>query len=126
MSLQQDCDLCGHVGVHEMKLVNEKTKTKKNLEKRLDNNPRLKNFQHEHYARKRLGKKCKPDSKGYAKEMKEHFVFGQNVTEMKPSKIADALFKRDAEKYYNLQFTGMYAPACISPPFFFKRPPFYK
>ena len=88
-----------------MKCYDEKKKSKLPLNKRLDKNSRLKNFQHEHYARKRT-KKGKIDAKGFQRDVKEHFVFGQNVTKSKPSEIADALFKRDANKYYKLQFAG--------------------
>ena len=102
---QSDCEFCGHVGIHEVKCYDEKKKTKLPLNKRLDKNSRLKNFQHEHYARKRTTK-GKIDAKGYQRDVKEHFVFGQNVTKSKPSEIADALFKRDANKYYKLQFPG--------------------
>jgi len=83
--------------------LDEKRKTKKLLNKRLDQNVRLKNFQQQEYAKKRF-KKGKPDGKGHIKDVKEHFVFGQNVSKSKPSEIADALLKRDAEKFYNLQF----------------------
>ena len=75
------------------------------LNKRLDKNNRLKKFQHEAYARKRT-KKGKVDTKGYQRYIEEHFVFGQNVTKSLPSEIADALLKRDANKFYNLQFPG--------------------
>ena len=102
---QSDCEFCGHVGIHEVKCYDEKKKSKLPLNKRLDKNSRLKSFQHEHYARKRTTK-GKIDAKGYQRDVKEHFVFGQNVTKSKPSEIADALFKRDANKYYNLQFPG--------------------
>ena len=102
---QSECEFCGHVGIHELQPNDEKRKTKLPLNKRLDKNSRLKNFQHEHYARKRTTK-GKIDAKGYQRDVKEHFVFGQNVTKSKPSEIADALFKRDANKYYNLQFPG--------------------
>ena len=102
---QSGCEFCGHVGIHELKCYNEKRKTNVSLNKRLDKNNRLKNFQHEHYARKRT-KKGKIDAKGFPRDVKEHFVFGQNVTKSLPSEIADALFKRDANKYYNLQFPG--------------------
>ena len=88
-----------------MKCYDEKKKTKLPLNKRLDKNSRLKNFQHEHYARKRTTK-GKIDAKGYQRDVKEHFVFGQNVTKMLPSEIADTLLKRDANKFYNLQFPG--------------------
>ena len=102
---QSDCEFCGHVGIHEVKCYDEKRKTKVPLNKRLDKNSRLKNFQHEHYARKRT-KKGKIDAKGFQRDVKEHFVFGQNVTKLLPSEIAVALLKRDANKYYNLQFPG--------------------
>ena len=75
------------------------------LNKRLDKNNRLKNFQHESYAKKRT-KKGQKDAKGFERDVKEHFVFGQNVTKLLPSEIADALLKRDANKFYNLQFPG--------------------
>ena len=88
-----------------MKCYDEKRKTKVPLNKRLDKNSRLKNFQHEHYAIKKT-KKGKIDNKGYQRDVKEHFVFGQNVTKSLPSEIADALLKRDANKFYNLQFPG--------------------
>ena len=99
------CNFCGHVGMHELKCTDKKRKTKKLLNERLDKNIRLKNFQQEFYANKKK-KKGKPDAKGFTREVKEHYVFGQNVTEMTPSKIANALFQRDADKYYNLQFEG--------------------
>ena len=99
------CEFCGHVGIHELKCYDEKRKTNLSLDKRLDKNNRLKNFQHEHYARKRT-KKGKIDAKGYQRDVKEHFVFGQNVTKSLPSEIAGALLKRDANKFYNLQFPG--------------------
>ena len=102
---QSDCEFCGHVGIHEVKCYDEKKKTKLPLNKRLDKNSRLKNFQHEHYARKRTTK-GKIDAKGYQRDVKEHFVFGQNVTKSLPSEIADALFKRDANKFYNLHIPG--------------------
>ena len=104
-NIEPPCEFCGHVGIHEVKCYDEKKKTKLPLNKRLDKNSRLKNFQHEHYARKRTTK-GKIDAKGYQRDVKEHFVFGQNVTKSLPSEIADALFKRDANKYYNLQFPG--------------------
>ena len=88
-----------------MKCYDDKRKTNLSLNKRLDKNNRLKNFQHEHYARKRT-KKGKTDAKGFQRDVKEHFVFGQNVTKLLPSEIADALLKRDANKFYNLQFPG--------------------
>ena len=100
-----DCDFCGDVGIHELRCPDKTIKTNKLLDKRLDKNARLKNFQQECYARKKMIK-GKPNAKGYTRDTKEHFVFGQNVTEMMPSKIANALFKRDAEKYHNLQFEG--------------------
>ena len=103
--LQPGCEFCGHVGIHELKCYDEKRKTNLSLDKRLDKNNRLKNFQHEHYARKRT-KKGKIDAKGYQRDVKEHFVFGQNVTKSLPSEIAGALLKRDANKFYNLQFPG--------------------
>ena len=87
---QSDCEFCGHVGIHEVKCYDDKRKTNLSLNKRLDKNNRLKNFQHEHYARKRT-KKGKTDAKGYQRDVKEHFVFGQNVTKSLPSEIADAL-----------------------------------
>ena len=102
---QSGCEFCGHVGLHELKCYDEKRKTNVPLNKRLDKNNRLKNFQHESYAKKRT-KKGKTDNKGFQRDVKEHFVFGQNVTKSVPSEIADALFKRDANKYYNLQFPG--------------------
>ena len=103
---KHECDLCGQVGIHELQCLDPKRNPKgKKLDSRLDKNVKLKNFQHQYYARKRT-KKGKPNAKGYTRDIKEHFVFGQNVTEMLPSKIAEALFKRDAEKYYDLQFTG--------------------
>ena len=102
---QSDCEFCAHVGIHEVKCYDEKKKSKLPLNKRLDKNSRLKNFQHEHYARKRT-KKGKIDAKGFQRDVKEHFVFGQNVTKSLPSEIADALLKRDANKFYNLQFPG--------------------
>jgi hypothetical protein len=102
---QSECEFCGHVGIHELQPNDEKRKTKLPLNKRLDKNSRLKNFQHEHYARKRT-KKGKIDAKGYQRDVKEYFVFGQNVTKSLPSEIADALFKRDANKYYNLHIPG--------------------
>ena len=102
---QSGCEFCGHVGIHELKCNDEKRKTNVPLSKRLDKNNRLKNFQHESYARKRT-KKGKVDAKGNQRYIKEHFVFGQNVTEELPSKIANALLKRDANKFYNLQFPG--------------------
>ena len=89
-----------------MKCLDEKRRTDKSLSKRLDKNIRLKNFQNEHYTQKKF-KKGKPNPKGYTKDVKEHFVFGQNVSKSKPSDIADALLKRDAEKFYNLQFPGI-------------------
>ena len=102
---QSGCEFCGHVGIHELKCYDDKRKTNLSLDKRLDKNNRLKNFQHESYARKRI-KKGKVDSKGYQRYITEHFVFGQNVSEELPSKIANALLKRDANKFYNLQFPG--------------------
>ena len=75
------------------------------MDKRLDKNDRLKNFQQQEYAKKRF-KKGKPDAKGYTKDVKEHYVFGQNVSKSKPSEIARALLKRDAEKFYQLQYPG--------------------
>ena len=75
------------------------------LNERLDKNNRLKKFQHENYARKRK-QKGEVDTKGYQRYIEEHFVFGQNVTELVPSKIANALLKRDANKFYSLQFPG--------------------
>ena len=102
---QSGCEFCGHVGLHELKCYDEKRKTNLSLDKRLDKNNRLKNFQHEHYARKRT-KKGKIDTKGFQRDVKEHFVFGQNVSELLPSKIANVLLKRDANKFYNLQFPG--------------------
>ena len=100
-----DCELCGVVGIHDVSAVDEKRKTKKNLDSRLDKNVPLKNFQHKYYARKSVKEVIK-DKKGHDREINQHFVFGQNVSEMKPSKIANALLKRDAEKFYNLQFQG--------------------
>ena len=73
--------------------------------KRLNKNVRLKNFQQQEYAKKRF-KEGKADAKGYTRDVKEHYVFGQNVSKSKPSEIADALFKRDAEKFYKLQYPG--------------------
>ena len=105
IELQSDCEFCGHVGIHEVRCYNEKRKTKVSLNKRLNKNSRLKNFQHQHYARKRT-KKGEIDAKGFQRDVKEHFVFGQNVTKLLPSEIADALLKSDANKYYNLQFPG--------------------
>ena len=102
---QSGCEFCGHVGIHELKCYDDKRKTNLSLDKRLDKNNRLKNFQHEHYARKRT-KKGKIDAKGYQRDVKEHFVFGQNVTKSLPSEIAGALLKRDANRFYNLQFPG--------------------
>ena len=102
---QSECEFCGHVGIHEVKCYDDKRKTNLSLNKRLDKNNRLKNFQHEHYARKRT-KKGTIDTKGFQRYIKEHFVFGQNVTKSLPSEIADALLKRDANKFYNLQFPG--------------------
>ena len=99
------CEFCGHVGLHELKCYDEKRKTNLSLDKRLDKNNRLKNFQYEHYARKRT-KKGKIYTKGFQRDVKEHFVFGQNVSELLPSKIANVLLKRDANKFYNLQFPG--------------------
>ena len=101
---QSGCEFCEHVGIHELKCDNEKRKTNVPLDKRLDNNKQLKKFQHQSYARKR--KKKGKVVKGYQKDITEHFVFGQNVTELVPSKIANALLKRDANKFYNLQFPG--------------------
>ena len=100
-----DCDLCGEVGIHDVTVVDEKRMTKKKLDLRLDKNVLLKNFQHKHYARKSVKEVIK-DKKEHEREINDHFVFGQNVSEMKPSKIANALLKRDAEKFYNLQFQG--------------------
>ena len=105
MESQSDCEFCGHVGIHELKCHDDKRKTKDPLDKRLDKNKGLKKFQHESYARKRKTK-GEVDSKGYQRYTTEHFVFGQNVTEELPSKIANALLKRDANKFYNLQFPG--------------------
>ena len=102
---QSGCEFCGHVGIHELKCYDDKRKTNLPLDKRLDKNSRLKNFQHEAYAKKRT-KKGNTDSKGFQRDVKEHFVFGQNVTKSLPSEIADALLKRDANKFYNLQFPG--------------------
>ena len=102
---QSDCEFCGHVGIHEVKCYDEKRKTKVPLNTRLDKNSQLKTFQHKHYARKRT-KKGKIDAKGFPRDVKEHFVFGQNVTKSLPSQIADALLKRDANKFYNLEFPG--------------------
>ena len=102
---QSGCEFCGHVGIHELKCYDEKRKTNVPLNKRLDKNSRLKNFQHESYTKKRT-KAGKTDSKGFQRDVKEHFVFGQNVTKMLPSEIADTLLKRDANKFYNLQFSG--------------------
>ena len=99
---QSGCEFCGHVGIHELKCYDEKRKTNIPLNKRLDKNNRLKNFQHESYAKKRT-KKGKTDNKGFQRDVKEHFVFGQNVTKYLPSEIADTLLKRDANKFYNLQ-----------------------
>ena len=96
------CEFCCHVGIHELICKDDKRKTNLSLDKRLDKNNRLKNFQHEHYARKRT-KKGKIDAKGFQRDVKEHFVFGQNVTKFLPSEIADTLLKRDANKFYNLQ-----------------------
>ena len=102
---QSECEFCGHVGVHEVKCHDKKRKTNVPLNKRLDKNNRLKKFQHENYARK-MKKNEEVDTKGYQRYIEEHFVFGQNVTELLPSKIANALLKRDANKFYNLQFPG--------------------
>ena len=99
---QSGCEFCGHVGIHELKCSDKKRKTNVPLNKRLDKNSRLKNFQHESYAKKRT-KKGKTDNKGFQRDVKEHFVFGQNVTKYLPSEIADTLLKRDANKFYNLQ-----------------------
>ena len=95
------------IGLHELKCFDKKRKTNQPLNKRLDKNVRLKNFQQKEYAKKRF-KKGKSDAKGYVKDVKEHYVFGQNVSKSIPSEIADALLKRDAEKFYNLQFPGSY------------------
>ena len=102
---QPECEFCDHVGIHELKCYEEKRKTNVPLDKRLDKNNRLKKFQHENYARKRK-QKGEVDTKGYQRYIEEHFVFGQNVTELVPSKIANALLKRDANKFYNLQYPG--------------------
>ena len=88
-----------------MKCYDEKRKTKLPLNKRLDKNNGLKNFQHDAYALRR-NRKGNIDNKGYQRYIKEHFVFGQNVTKMLSSEIADAVFQRDAEKFYKLQFPG--------------------
>ena len=101
---QSDCEFCGHVGIHELKCHDVKRKTKDPLDKRLDKNKGLKKFQHD-YARKRKTK-GEVDSKGYQRYITEHFVMGQNVTESLPSKIANLLLERDANKFYNLQFPG--------------------
>ena len=53
-----------------------------------------------------MTKKGNTDVKGFQRDVKEYFVFGQNVTKLLPSEIADALLKRDANKFYNLQFLG--------------------
>ena len=102
---QSECEFSGHVGVHELKCYDKKRKTNVPLNKRLDKNNRLKKFQHENYARK-TKKNEEVDTKGYKRYIEEHFVFGQNVSELVPSKIANALLKRDAKKFYNLQFPG--------------------
>ena len=102
MDPHKDCELCGEVGIHDLSVVDEKQRTEKKLDARLDKNVPLKNFQHKYYARKSVKEVIK-DKKGYDREINQHFVFGQNVSEMKPSKIANALLKRDAEKFYNLQ-----------------------
>ena len=99
------CGLCNDIGLHELKCLDEKRKTNKSLDKRLDKNSRLKNFQQQEYAKKQF-KTGKPDAKGYIRDIKEHFVFGQNVSKSMPSEIADALMKRDAEKFYNLKYPG--------------------
>ena len=99
---QSGCEFCGHVGIHELKCYDVKRKTNVSLDKRLNKNSRLKNFQHESYTTKRT-KKGKIDNKGFQRDVKEHFVFGQNVTKHLPSEIADTLLKRDANKFYNLQ-----------------------
>ena len=99
---QSGCEFCGHVGIHELKCHDDKRKTDLSLDKRLDKNKGLKKIQHEHYARKSK-KKGIVDDKGHQRYITEHFVFGQNVTEELPSKIANTLLKRDANKFYNLQ-----------------------
>ena len=104
---QCKCGLSNDIGLHELKCFDETRKTNQPLDKRLNKNVRLKNFQQQEYAKKRF-KEGKPDAKGYTKDVKEHYVFGQNVSKSKPSEIADALLKRDAEKFYNLQFPGKY------------------
>ena len=103
MEPKPDCDFCGEVGIHDFSVDDEKRRTKKKLDARLDKNVPLKNFQHKYYARKSVKEVIK-DKKGYDREVIQHFVFGQNVSEMKPSKIANALLKRDAKKFYDLQF----------------------
>ena len=95
MEPKPDCDLCGEVGIHDFSVDDEKRRTKKKLDARLDKNVPLKNFQHKYYARKSVKEVIK-DKKGYDREVIQHFVFGQNVSEMKPSKIANTLLKRDA------------------------------